>query len=104
MGAKKSFPFQKIDTTSPAYEWQDRSFHQVNIMQKSTTVNKQQLQESVKENITELQDRRISVTKQISHYKVEVQDSASVPLQAYAIAGQRTPISLGITTDGGLRS
>lgn len=69
-------------------------------MQKSTTVNKQQLQEPVKENITELQDKRISVTKQISHYKAEVQDSASVPLQAYAIAGQRTPIALGITTWG----
>lgn len=68
-------------------------------MQKSTTVNKHQLQEPVEVNVTELQDKRNSVTKQTSHYKAEVQDSASVPLQVYAIARQRNPVSLSITTD-----
>lgn len=68
-------------------------------MQKSATVNKQQLQEPIKENITELQNKRNSVTKQTCRYKAVVQDGASVPLEAHAIAGQRTPISPSITTD-----
>lgn len=54
-------------------------------MQKSATVKKQQRQEPIKENITELQNKRNSMTKQTSRYKAEVQEGASV-LQ-YTIAG-----------------
>lgn len=62
-------------------------------MQNPATVNKKQLQEPIKKNITQLQNKRNSVTEEMSLYKVEVQDSASVPLQAYAIA-QETALQL----------
>lgn len=62
-------------------------------MQNPATVNKKQLQEPIKKNITELQNKRNSVTEEMSLYKAEVQDGASVPLQAYAIA-QETGLQL----------
>lgn len=63
-------------TTSPASQGQERSFYQANAMQKPATVNTKQLQQPVKENITELQNKRNNLTKEISLYKVEVQDGA----------------------------
>lgn len=93
-----------MDTTSPTSEGHKRSFYQVNAMQKPGTASKKQLQEPIKEtiNITELQNKRNSKTKEIFLYKVEVQDGASVPLQVYAVAqGMGLPISLRITDGQG---